>query len=116
MLAAAGLKRALCTLRALQERVRLRRKRQAKLLRLQSRLQVFVQSPKEAPAAGTIRALLVLYTACFVQVSAAGFHQAKSALAEARVKVAKHVEELQELKRLRYMQCVSRQLGAWGSV
>lgn len=59
--------------RALQERVRLQRKRQARLLQLQSK----------------------------VQVSAAGFHRAKSALTEQRAKLKQQHEELQVLKRLR---------------
>lgn len=36
-----------------------------------------------------------------MQVSAADFHHAKSALLEARIKLGKYGEELQELKRLR---------------
>ena len=92
--------------RARQERVRLQRKRQASLLRLQSKAQVWVQHlhfPSSTAAYCSISASDCVELICLriLQIAAADFHQAKIALAEERAKFKQYHAELQVLRRLR---------------
>lgn len=94
----------LCCYRAYKERLRLQRKRQASVMRLQSKLQVRTPAPHLA--------VLCLHgpslNQSMVQISAASFHRAKADLLQERAKLTKYQEELQVLKRLRCgVQCNS---------